>query len=72
VKAIARQISIPHVERERRMRAALAFMGLANAADKQVRTYSGGMIRRLDFLDRRGLSQAETSPSEEELPDTTA
>ena len=31
------------------MRAALAFMGLTDAAEKLVRTYSGGMIRRLEI-----------------------
>ena len=31
------------------MRDALAFMGLTDAADKLVRTYSGGMIRRLEI-----------------------
>ncbi len=31
------------------MRAALAFMGLADSADKLVREYSGGMIRRLEI-----------------------
>jgi ABC-2 type transport system ATP-binding protein len=40
---------ISHVEREERMRAALAFMGLTDSADKLVRTYSGGMIRRLEI-----------------------
>ncbi|NTU81282.1 MAG: ATP-binding cassette domain-containing protein, partial [Chloroflexales bacterium] len=32
-----------------RARAAITFMGLAEAADQQVRTYSGGMIRRLEI-----------------------
>jgi ABC-2 type transport system ATP-binding protein len=36
-------------ERESRVRNALAFMGLADAADKLVRDYSGGMIRRLEI-----------------------
>ena len=31
------------------MREALAFMGLTDAAEKLVRTYSGGMIRRLEI-----------------------
>jgi ABC-2 type transport system ATP-binding protein len=36
-------------EREPRVREALHFMGLDGAADKLVRTYSGGMIRRLEI-----------------------
>ncbi|MCZ7569400.1 MAG: ATP-binding cassette domain-containing protein [Ardenticatenaceae bacterium] len=40
---------IPRVERDPRVRAALSFMGLATAADSLVRTYSGGMIRRLEI-----------------------
>jgi len=34
---------VPRAERESRIRDALAFMGLEEAADKLVRTYSGGM-----------------------------
>jgi ABC-2 type transport system ATP-binding protein len=45
----AKLYDIAHVERERRVRDALAFMGLADSADKLVRTYSGGMIRRLEI-----------------------
>jgi ABC-2 type transport system ATP-binding protein len=40
---------IPRKERETRLREALAFMGLSDAADKLVREYSGGMIRRLEI-----------------------
>lgn len=36
-------------ERAPRVRQALAFMGLEDAADRLVRTYSGGMIRRLEI-----------------------
>jgi ABC-2 type transport system ATP-binding protein len=36
-------------EREHRVREALALLGLADAADRLVRTYSGGMIRRLEI-----------------------
>jgi ABC-2 type transport system ATP-binding protein len=45
----ARLYDVPRVEREKRARRALAFMGLEDAADKLVRTYSGGMIRRLEI-----------------------
>jgi|SRR5579871_747891 ABC-2 type transport system ATP-binding protein len=39
---------LPRSERRKRVNDALAFMGLADAANKLVRTYSGGMIRRLE------------------------
>jgi ABC-2 type transport system ATP-binding protein len=45
----AKLYDIPHAERETRIRSALAFMGLADAAEKLVQTYSGGMIRRLEI-----------------------
>jgi ABC-2 type transport system ATP-binding protein len=45
----AKLYDIPRAERESRVRDALAFMGLADAADKLVRDYSGGMIRRLEI-----------------------
>ena len=45
----AKLYDIPRAERESRVRNALAFMGLADAADKLVRDYSGGMIRRLEI-----------------------
>jgi ABC-2 type transport system ATP-binding protein len=45
----AKLYDIPRAERKERVRAALAFMGLAEAADKLVREYSGGMIRRLEI-----------------------
>jgi ABC-2 type transport system ATP-binding protein len=45
----AKLYDIPRVDREKRVRDALAFMGLADAADHLVRTYSGGMIRRLEI-----------------------
>jgi ABC-2 type transport system ATP-binding protein len=45
----AKLYDIPRAERESRVRAALAFIGLTNAADKLVRDYSGGMIRRLEI-----------------------
>jgi ABC-2 type transport system ATP-binding protein len=45
----ARLYDLPRSEREKRVRDALEFMGLAEAADKLVREYSGGMIRRLEI-----------------------
>ena len=45
----AKLYDLPHTQRETRIRDALAFMGLADAADKLVREYSGGMIRRLEI-----------------------
>ncbi|HEY7849283.1 MAG TPA: ATP-binding cassette domain-containing protein, partial [Ktedonobacterales bacterium] len=44
----ARLYDLPRRECSRRAREALEFMGLADAADKLARTYSGGMIRRLE------------------------
>lgn len=45
----ARLYDLPHADREPRIREALGVMGLADAADRLVRTYSGGMIRRLEI-----------------------
>ncbi len=45
----AKLYDIPGKEQERRVRDALAFMGLTDAANRLVRTYSGGMIRRLEI-----------------------
>ena len=45
----ARLYDIPRRIRGSRVRDVLAFMGLTDAADKLVRTYSGGMIRRLEI-----------------------
>jgi ABC-2 type transport system ATP-binding protein len=47
----AKLYDIPRADREKRVRDALAFMGLADAADKLVRDYSGGMIRRLEIAE---------------------
>lgn len=44
----AKLYDIPGREREERVRDSLHFMGLSDSADKLVRTYSGGMIRRLE------------------------
>jgi ABC-2 type transport system ATP-binding protein len=45
----ARLYELPRRERRRRVEEALAFMGLTEAANKLVRQYSGGMIRRLEI-----------------------
>jgi ABC-2 type transport system ATP-binding protein len=45
----AKLYDLPRAEREARVREALTFMGLADVADKLVRAYSGGMIRRLEI-----------------------
>ncbi len=45
----AKLYDLPHRERNQRIRDALAFMGLEDAADRLVGTYSGGMIRRLEI-----------------------
>lgn len=44
----AKLYDIPRSQRDRRIRELLAFMGLQDAGDRLVRTYSGGMIRRLE------------------------
>jgi ABC-2 type transport system ATP-binding protein len=44
----AKLYDIPRRERQARVREALAFMGIDEAADRLVRYYSGGMIRRLE------------------------
>jgi ABC-2 type transport system ATP-binding protein len=43
-----RLYDLPRKVRKQRTRQALAFMGLTDVADKLVKTYSGGMIRRLE------------------------
>ncbi len=45
----AKLYDLPRANREKRVREALDFMGLADSADKLVRDYSGGMIRRLEI-----------------------
>jgi ABC-2 type transport system ATP-binding protein len=45
----ARLYDLPRLEQETRVREALAFMGLADAGNKLVREFSGGMIRRLEI-----------------------
>ncbi|MBD2101647.1 ATP-binding cassette domain-containing protein [Leptolyngbya sp. FACHB-261] len=45
----AKLYDLPRRGREAKIRDALAFMGLTEAANQLVRTYSGGMIRRLEI-----------------------
>ncbi|MCX6013901.1 MAG: ATP-binding cassette domain-containing protein [Chloroflexi bacterium] len=45
----ARIFDVPRSERKDKVHDALNFMGLADSANKLVRTYSGGMIRRLEI-----------------------
>ena len=49
LRVFARLYGVPAREREQRIRDALEFMGLADAAHELVRRYSGGMIRRLEI-----------------------
>ena len=44
----ARLYGMPRSERKSRIQGALDFMGLGDASNRLVRTYSGGMIRRLE------------------------
>ena len=43
LSVFAKLYDLPRAERESKVRDALALMGLSDAADKLVRTYSGGM-----------------------------
>jgi ABC-2 type transport system ATP-binding protein len=45
----AKLYDLPGNEREERIRSSLEFMGLSDSANKMVREYSGGMIRRLEI-----------------------
>lgn len=49
LQVFARLYDIPRPARKGRIRDALELMGLAEAAEKLVGTYSGGMIRRLEI-----------------------
>jgi ABC-2 type transport system ATP-binding protein len=49
VMLFARLFDVPRKERAERVDAALAAMGLEEAAHRQASTYSGGMIRRLEL-----------------------
>ncbi|MDD5406374.1 MAG: ABC transporter permease [Sulfurovaceae bacterium] len=45
----AKLFDIPYAQQHERIEEALVFMDLTDVADKLVRTYSGGMIRRLEI-----------------------
>jgi ABC-2 type transport system ATP-binding protein len=45
----AQLYDVPRAERKSRIAEALAFMDLSDSADKLVKSYSGGMIRRLEI-----------------------
>jgi ABC-2 type transport system ATP-binding protein len=49
LQVMAALYDIPRAERQARIRAALSVVGLEDAADRLVKTYSGGMIRRLEI-----------------------
>jgi ABC-2 type transport system ATP-binding protein len=49
VELFARLFDVPRAQRSYRVAQALAAMGLTDAADRLARTYSGGMIRRLEL-----------------------
>jgi ABC-2 type transport system ATP-binding protein len=49
VSLFARLFDVPRRERATRVDEALTAMGLADAADRMVSTYSGGMVRRLEL-----------------------
>jgi ABC-2 type transport system ATP-binding protein len=49
VELFARLFDVPHRERRQRVTQALAAMGLTDAAGRLVKTYSGGMVRRLEL-----------------------
>jgi ABC-2 type transport system ATP-binding protein len=49
VQLFARLFDVPHGARKERVDSALAAMGLLDAADRITKTYSGGMIRRLEL-----------------------
>jgi ABC-2 type transport system ATP-binding protein len=49
VELFARLFDVPRTERRQRVTQALAAMGLADASGRLVKTYSGGMVRRLEL-----------------------
>jgi ABC-2 type transport system ATP-binding protein len=49
VELYARLFDVPRAQRRERVRRALAAMGLTEAAGRLVKTYSGGMVRRLEL-----------------------
>ena len=49
VELFARLFDVPRSQRRDRVESALAAMGLTDAAGRQAKTYSGGMVRRLEL-----------------------
>jgi ABC-2 type transport system ATP-binding protein len=49
VMLFARLFDVPRRERQSRVREVLGLMGVSDAADQLVSTYSGGMVRRLEL-----------------------
>ncbi|HVF99757.1 MAG TPA: ATP-binding cassette domain-containing protein [Chloroflexia bacterium] len=49
LEVFAKLYDVPRAERRDRIDDALRFMGLSEAANKMVSTYSGGMVRRLEI-----------------------
>jgi ABC-2 type transport system ATP-binding protein len=49
VEMFARLFDVPRSVRRERVESALAAMGMTEAANRQVKTYSGGMVRRLEL-----------------------
>jgi ABC-2 type transport system ATP-binding protein len=49
VELFARLFDVPRSVRRDRVESALAAMGMTEAANRQVKTYSGGMVRRLEL-----------------------
>jgi ABC-2 type transport system ATP-binding protein len=49
VELFARLFDVPRRQRAGRVAGALSAMGLTDAANRRARTYSGGMIRRLEL-----------------------
>jgi ABC-2 type transport system ATP-binding protein len=49
VEMFARLFDVPRNVRRERVESALAAMGMTEAANRQVKTYSGGMVRRLEL-----------------------
>ncbi len=51
LKVFARLYEVPRRQRQDRIQQSLAMMGLADAGPKLVKSYSGGMIRRLEIAE---------------------
>src|SRR5687767_12443933 len=49
LQVFAKLYDVPRKEQKGRIEEALEFMGIAEAARRMVRTYSGGMVRRLEI-----------------------